>query len=276
VREFFARRRSRVTAEEEQVLLVASVAGIEFSSALVADALALDVTTVEERCEGLVRRRRFLRRAGVSVWPDGTEAARYGFEHALCQQLWHEQGALTRHQQWHRQLGVRLEQAYDGRAGEVATELAVHFEEGRDYPKAIQYHGLAAQQAGQRHAYQEGISHLTAALQLLKTLPATPERDQQELGLQWALHFQTVRLKGHAAPELQSLIARERALIANVRDAPGMPDSSLPVHHLYSAARFFCGASLCGTGAATSAAVARPIPAHSGGRNNGTSPLLYG
>ena len=51
----------------------------------------------------------------------------------------------------------------------------------------MEYLHLAGQQAVQRSANTEAISHLTTALELLKTLPDTPERTQQELTLQIAL-----------------------------------------------------------------------------------------
>ncbi len=51
----------------------------------------------------------------------------------------------------------------------------------------MDYLQLAGQQAVQRSANAEAITHLTTALELLKTLPDTPERIQQELALQLAL-----------------------------------------------------------------------------------------
>ena len=67
---------------------------------------------------------------------------------------------------------------------EIAAELAVHFERGRDTERAIQYLQQAGENAVRRSAYQEAISLLTKGLELLKTLPDTPERVQQELTLQ--------------------------------------------------------------------------------------------
>jgi hypothetical protein len=40
-------------------------------------------------------------------------------------------------------------------------------------------------------------------LELLKTMPDTPERVQQELTLQLALGLPLVVIKGHAAPEVK-------------------------------------------------------------------------
>ena len=63
----------------------------------------------------------------------------------------------------------------------------MHFERGRDYRRAVQYSGQAGENAILRSAHVEAIQHLTKALQLLKTLPDTPERTRQELTLQTAL-----------------------------------------------------------------------------------------
>ena len=48
----------------------------------------------------------------------------------------------------------------------------------------MEYLQRAGQQAVQRSAYAEAIGHVTTALDLLRTLPDTLERAQQELVLQ--------------------------------------------------------------------------------------------
>ncbi|MBI3757172.1 MAG: AAA family ATPase [Deltaproteobacteria bacterium] len=98
VRQLLTRQMARVTTIQRQVLAAASVAGAEFSAAAVAAALEADQATIEEQCEALLHRQAFLRPAGIEEWPDGTVAARYGFQHALGQQIWHEQMAPTRRQ----------------------------------------------------------------------------------------------------------------------------------------------------------------------------------
>ena len=187
IRQMIERQFDHLTAEEQQVVAVASVAGMEFSTAVVAAGIEAGVPEVEMRCADLVRREHFLRASGVSEWPDGTIAARYAFRHALYQEVVYERVPAGRRVELHRRVGERLEAAYGERATEVATELAVHFERGRDIPKAVHYHGQAGQRALQRSASQEAITHLTTALELLSALPDTPERTQQELALQMAL-----------------------------------------------------------------------------------------
>jgi predicted ATPase len=63
----------------------------------------------------------------------------------------------------------------------------VHFAEGRDYKRAVQYLQMAAELATERYAYQETIDHLSRGLELLAALPNTPEKTRQERELQTAL-----------------------------------------------------------------------------------------
>ena len=74
------------------------------------------------------------------------------------------------------------------------SELAHHYSRSGNTQKAVEYLHLAGQQAVQRSANAEAITHLTTALELLKTLPDTRERAQQELTLHLTLG---VPLHGH-------------------------------------------------------------------------------
>ena len=76
----------------------------------------------------------------------------------------------------------------------------------------------------QRSANAEAISHLTTALELLKTLPDTPERAQQELTLQITLGAPLMATKGYAAPEVESsLHPGAGAVSAGGGDSPALP-----------------------------------------------------
>ena len=39
----------------------------------------------------------------------------------------------------HRHIAARLEHGYGAHASDVATELAMHYERGRDFQRAVQY-----------------------------------------------------------------------------------------------------------------------------------------
>lgn len=66
----------------------------------------------------------------------------------------------------------------------------------------------------------EAIRHLTKGLELLQTLPGTPERTQQELTLQIALGMPLILTKGHAAPEVETTYARALELCRQVGETP--------------------------------------------------------
>ena len=64
------------------------------------------------------------------------------------------------------------------------------------------------------------LAHLTKGLELLKTLPDTPERAQQELTLQLALGAALVAVKGYAAPEVEKTYTRARELCQQLGETP--------------------------------------------------------
>ena len=220
LRQMLAQQLDQLRGEEQRLLEAASVAGAEFSAAAVAAGLAIDVVEAEARCERLARRQQWVRSTGSDEWPDGTVAGRYAFIHALYHQVVHHQIAGARRVHLHRRIGASKEQAYGTRAGEIAAELAVHFEAGRDYGRGVQYLQRAGENALRRYAHIEAISHLTKALALLNTLPDTPERTQQELELQVALGPALIATKGRAAPEVEQTYARARALCAQLGETP--------------------------------------------------------
>ena len=220
LRQMIEQRCAQVEAAERTVLEVASVAGVGFPAATVAAGIETTVEAVEEHCAALARRELFLRVKGTADWPDGTRATRYGFLHALYQEVLYDRMSASRRTRLHQQIGERIEAAYGARAEEIVTELALHFERGRDYPRAVLYHRRAAEQAIRRSAYPEAIHHLRKGLTLLKTCPDTPERPQQELTLLMRLGMSLAATVGYGAPEVEQVYVRARALCEQVQEFP--------------------------------------------------------
>jgi len=216
----------RVSVDEQQVLAGASVVGVEFTVAAVAAGLEAEALPIETCCDGLVRRQHLLRPAGVVTWPDGTLTARYAFVHALYQQVAYARLGAAWRLAVHQRLGRRLEAAYGPQAGEIAAELAMHCERGRDLPRAIQYSQLAAANAVRRQAYHEATALLSTSVALLHSLPDTPARAQQELRLQSRLGAAAMTTHGYLAPQVETAYARAFALYHQVG---GDPTELLPV-----------------------------------------------
>lgn len=198
--------------EEREILKAASVMGMEFTAAVVAAVLGQAEVKVESLLAALARRGHFLRTRGISEWPDGTISAAFAFAHHLYQAVLYDRVPAGQQIRLHRQIGQRLEAAYGNQAGERTAELADHFVRGRDIRQAIKYLQLAAEQAIQRSAHQEAVGHLTLALELLATLPNTPERADCELTLQAALAPALLAVKGWGADDVEQAYLRARDL----------------------------------------------------------------
>ncbi|MBI3847594.1 MAG: AAA family ATPase [Planctomycetes bacterium] len=175
LRQVIEKQIGQLAPDEQRVLEAASVAGVDFAAAAVAYAVERDPIAVEEWCDGMARRHQFLRSAGVSEWPDGTVTARYAFIHSFHSNVLYHRISLARRIRLHQRIGERGETAYGERVGEIAAELAVHFEQARDYRKSIDHFLLAARNDARRFANREAIAQLTRALELTEWLPE-PER----------------------------------------------------------------------------------------------------
>jgi predicted ATPase len=120
----------------------------------------------------------------------------------------------------HHRIGERLEAGLRDRAVEAATELAMHFERGRDPTRAIRHLRVAGKIATQRSAAREAVAHLTRALDLLRAQPDTPERAEQEVALQIALGGPLMAIKGRGAPEVERAYTRAQELCQRIGDTP--------------------------------------------------------
>jgi hypothetical protein len=72
----------------------------------------------------------------------------------------------------HQRIGDWLERAYGTQADALSTQLAWHFEEGRDYRRAIRYLISTAESTAGRFAYRDAIRVLQRALELAGNVDA--------------------------------------------------------------------------------------------------------
>jgi len=170
----------RLSPEEQRVLEAASITGVVFSASVSAAAAAIDEEKFEDICEQLSRRQHILRRSESHQFADGTVSQRYEFMHALYRDVFYRRQAPGRRAKLHLEVGKRLESLCARRPAEAAGELADHFEQGRDWPRAIKYLELAADTAGRRFAPQQAGEILEHALLVVKKLPDA-ERAAQEI-----------------------------------------------------------------------------------------------
>jgi DNA-binding winged helix-turn-helix (wHTH) protein len=151
----------RLSPETQQVLEVASIVGVEFAVASVAAGVPMAIDAIEAICEELARLGQFITDLGLAEWPDGTVTGRYGFRHALYQEVLYRRIGSGRRVQYHRAIGIRLEVGHGAQASSLAAELAVHFEQGRDYRRAVHYLRQAAANVMRHATSPEALRHLT-------------------------------------------------------------------------------------------------------------------
>jgi predicted ATPase len=122
--------------------------------------------------------------------------------------------------QLHQHIGIRLEAGYGVRVGEIAAQLAVHFEDAGAVQLAVHYWQQTGENAWRRHAYLEALSALRKGLALLAILPESPEQAQRELTLLLSLGELLIATEGIAAPEVGEVYTRAHVLCQQVGEAP--------------------------------------------------------
>ena len=159
-------------------------------------------------------------RTEVSSPPDGEAVGRYGFVHALYRHVLYERLSASRRVQLHRRIGERGEALYRERAGEIAAELAMHFERAAHFARAAKYLQQAAENAIRRFAYQEAVVLARHGLELLARSPDGAEREQQELRLQVGLGVSLIATEGYAAPGVGAVYLNARQLCHRMGEPP--------------------------------------------------------
>lgn len=183
IREMVDKHIERLDPAEQRILEGASVVGMDCSAVAISAGLAEDVVRIEEICDGLARKHHFLWPAYLAELPDGTITPRYRFIHALYVDVLYKRVALTRRRLIHGRIGESGETIYGDRVGEIAAELAVHFEQSQDFVRAVKYLLMAADNAMRRSADHEARALSKRGLELLKVLPQSAEHTDEERNL---------------------------------------------------------------------------------------------
>jgi predicted ATPase len=189
----------------------------------------------------------------VSLWDEGTlqrglhqlvEAeflyqrglppqATYLFKHALIQDAAYQSLLKSTRQQYHQRIARVLEQQFPETAETQPELLAQHYTQAGLTEQAIAYWQQAGTYASNRSAYLEAVSHFTTGIELLTTLPETPEHTQQALALHIALGAALQVTKGQAAPEVEHTYIQARALCQQVGETPQLVPVLLGLYRFY-------------------------------------------
>ncbi len=187
--------------------------GREFAYDLLQAVSPLDEATLQRGLQQLVEAE-FLYQQGLP--PQAT----YLFKHALIQDAAYQSLLRSTRQQYHQRIAQVLEMRFPQICETQPELLAQHYTEASLMTQAIPYWQQAGQRALQRSAHLEAIGHLTKGLEVLATLPDSPERLQHELDVQTTLGHALMVVKGYAAPEVQQVYRRAWELCRHVEETP--------------------------------------------------------
>jgi predicted ATPase len=137
--------------------------------------------------------------------------ATYSFKHSLVQDAAYNSLLKKKRQKLHEDVAHVLEEQGPDVNDTQPELLAHHYAEAGILDKSIAYYQRAGERASERSANREAISHLTKGLELLATLPDTPEHASRELALQLALGSPLIATKG-MSPEVLQAYSRAREI----------------------------------------------------------------
>jgi class 3 adenylate cyclase/predicted ATPase len=214
-------------AAVKDVAQLSAVLGREFAYEVLRAVAPLDEGTLQHGLTQLVEAELLYQRG---ILPQAT----YVFKHALIRDAAYQSLLRSTRQQFHQRIAQVLEEQFPETAHTQPELLAHHYTEAGLLTQAIPYWQQAGEHASNRSAYLEAISHLTTGIELLKTLPETPEHTQQALTLYIALGAALQTTKGHAAPEVEHAYTQARTLCQQVGETPELIPVLLGLWRFYN------------------------------------------
>jgi predicted ATPase len=171
-----------------------AVLGREFSYELLQAVAPVDEATLQQGMAQLVN-------ADLVYQRGLPPRSLYIFKHALIQDAAYQSLLKSTRQQYHQRIAQVLAERFPDITETQPELLAQHYTEAGFVQQAVAYWQRAGQRANERSAYVEAIAHCTKGLEVLKTLPETPEHAQHELTLCLALGTPLIATKGYGATE---------------------------------------------------------------------------
>ncbi len=143
----------------------------------------------------------------------------YQFKHALIQESAYGSMLKAKRQQVHGRIALAIEANFPEAARSQPELLAHHYTEAGLAGPAVASWLAAGRRSQARSAHAEAIGHLTRGLELVLSLPESPDRDARELEFQLPLSVSLNTARGYACTELEAVHARARRLCERIGDS---------------------------------------------------------
>jgi DNA-binding SARP family transcriptional activator/tetratricopeptide (TPR) repeat protein len=217
-----AERIGRLSEPNKRTLRIASVEGEVFTAEVVAQVQSVAEDDIVASLSGVLNRTHRLVRAQAIEGAAARQVSRYRFRHILFQKYLYSTLDAVERARLHRQVGAALLACYREDVQAIVSQLALHFEQAGMVNEAIDYYRQAGDRAIRMSANAEAILHLNKGIELLKTLPPSPERDKRELAMQFALAGPTIAIHSWGAPEALQIYDRTMELSQALNDTSNL------------------------------------------------------
>jgi predicted ATPase/predicted Ser/Thr protein kinase len=230
-------RINRLNDQMRETLTIASVEGEEFTAEVIARLQDAEVFALIRMLSRELEKRHHLVSAKGIRHLAKQRLSLYLFQHILFQRYLYNSLDAVERAHLHEQVGRILESLYGDETDEISVQLARHFHEAGNAPKAIEYLEKAGRRAARLSANEEAIAHCKKALELLSNLPETPQRDQRELELQLALYIPEATAKGPGGPGASRAVLRAQELCEKIGPTPQLFTALVQLSFYYGFAR---------------------------------------
>ena len=178
VKDVLKERIDRLDKDCQELLLIASFIGNDFTFAALHEVTGIEDSKLLEKLENILKTG--LLRCRVTHGEDLCSFADILIRDVLCEEV-----SPLRSRKLHREIALALEKTYEKKKEEHYGELATHFLEGGEKDKAFDYFLKAGEKAKKVYANNEAASHFKTALELAQEKNSKPEiriRILEELG----------------------------------------------------------------------------------------------
>jgi class 3 adenylate cyclase/tetratricopeptide (TPR) repeat protein len=204
----------------KEVAQIGAAIGREFSHPLLAAVARKPQLDLDEALDRLTQ-------AGLLFQQGMPPDASYLFKHALVQDAAY--GTLLREPRraLHARIAGILESQFAETTDNQPEILARHCADAGLTEKATKLWAKAGQRSLERSALEEASEQLKRALDLIETLPPTPETRREQIKLQVALITPLIHVRGYSAPETKSAVEQSRLLIEQAEARGEAPEDPL-------------------------------------------------
>ena len=189
----------------KEVAQIGAAIGRQFSYALLASLVRQREVELASALDRLIA-------AGLLFRRGEPPHATYLFKHALVQDTAYGTLLRTQRQELHARIAEVLEQKFQEIVESQPETLAHHYSQAGLVDLAIKFWRRAGARSADRSAHHEAVGHFGCALDLLRKLPPSDQRDERELELTLALVQSVAAVHGMGSIQFEECAIRAKDL----------------------------------------------------------------